>query len=320
MDFNKNYTLRRVALYEIDGSDETCRISCGDPSDAFVSSVKENGIICPPIVYESGGKYKIICGFKRMASLLKIRAVEADCLVFKSASPLERLRMNIFENVSSRALNAVEISRALNKLLAFIDKKDIIDNYCEVIGLKKSEFLYNKYIKFNLLIFEIKSLIAAGRLPIAAAFSLSGYSAQEQEVFVKIIEATKMGSNLISEAAELLFELSMQYGMAICDIYDKIEISSILNDEKRNSNEKTALVRARLLKMKRPMYEERLERFEKMAAAISKNKISINPFSYFEKDEISVKFNIRNKKSLDGILDMLKELKESKLADEFLEK
>ncbi len=55
-----------VNLTSIDEKDRTYRISTWDNTDDLVLSIKKTGLIAPPVLQETSGKLKIICGFRRI--------------------------------------------------------------------------------------------------------------------------------------------------------------------------------------------------------------------------------------------------------------
>ncbi len=311
-----------IPLDNIDRSDDECRISYKCDYPELEKSIRANGIINPIIIYPAGGKYKIISGFK-LADIAAVASFNCKtsvigCLVAFDIPPAERLLMNIYENASIRQLNPAEICEALKKLSAFYDKTSIIENYLPVMNIQKSEYIFNKYLGLGQLSKGLKTLLVHEKLPAAAAFIAAGFSGAAQEAFLNIIKESRMGANLIVETARLIFETAMQYGKTEEEILNDINYTALIENKNLTANQKTETIRAALNCLKRPMYESYLQRFNKLSAPFAASKISINPFAYFEKDEITVKFNITSAAELEKKIEALKRLKESKLISEFL--
>lgn len=332
MDKIINYEYRRIPFKDIDFSNEECRISHKCAYADLEKSIGANGIINPVIVYSHGAKFNIISGFKRAGIAAAINAAgggekngegctgSIGCLIADDIPPVERLLINIRENASIRELNPVEISAALKKLSAFYDKAELIENYLPLINMQKSEYIFNKYLSLDRLTPDLKTAVVRGRVPAAAAFTLAEFSGAAQAAFASIINETRMGANLIVETARLIFETTMQYNKTAELILSDINYEAVLANKELTTNQKTEAIRGALSRLKRPMYESRMERFSDLACAFTADKISINPFAYFEKDEITIKFSIDSAASLEKKIEALKRLKDSKLISEFLKK
>ncbi len=318
-----NYEYRRIPLKDIDLSDDRCRISHKCVYAALEKSIGASGIINPVILYPYDGGYKIISGFKRADIAAAIDALSGGqgsigCLIAGDNSAAERLLINICENASIRELNPIEISAALKKLSEFYDKPAIVENYLPLINMQKSEYIFNKYLSLDRLTADLKTAVVRGRLPVAAAFILADFSGAGQTAFASILNETRMGANLIVETARLLFETAMQYNKTAERILSDINYEAVITNKDLTTNQKTETIRGALNRLKRPMYESCLERFSGLASAFTADKISINPFAYFEKDEITIKFNINSAAGLEKKIKALNRLKESKLISEFL--
>ncbi|HOT75628.1 MAG TPA: ParB N-terminal domain-containing protein [Candidatus Wallbacteria bacterium] len=315
------YQYRSVPLSGLNLADEDNRISLPADYARLEKSISETGLISPVIVCASGVGYKVICGFKRLDILKKIKPGEAvKCLVCDPPPPARQLALNIAENTSSRQLDPVEAANALSKLSAFYERGEIIEKFLPAMNIQKSEYAYNKYLSLTALCRRAKEFTASERIPLAAALQIVKFSGSEQEKFLDVIEACRMGANLINETAQLVFETSMQYGVCAEEILTRAGCETIISNSDLTPNQKTDEIRRALHSLKRPMYESVMARFKELASEFDSRKISLNPFAYFEKDEISVKFNIASVKDLEQKIAALLRLKDSRLASEFLKK
>jgi len=313
------YQYLSIPLSGLNQADEDNRISIPADYAQLEKSISETGLISPLIVCASGAGYKVICGFKRLDILKKIKpGAPVKCLVTDPLPPADQLALNIAENISSRELNPVEAANAIAKLSAFYGRGEIIEKFLPAMNIQKSEYAYNKYISLASLGRRAKEFTASGRIPLAAAFQIVKFSCSEQEMFLNVIEACRMGANLIVETAQLVFETSMQYAVCAGEILTRAGCESIISNADLTPNQKTEEIRRALHSLKRPMYESAMARFRELAAEFDSRKISLNPFAYFEKDEISIKFNITSIKDLETKIAALERLKESRLAAEFL--
>jgi hypothetical protein len=321
---NPDYEYELIPVSEITSGEAGCRISHECAYPALGASIEANGLITPLIVFRNGGRFEIASGFKRFDIIANSTEAPTDgsvkikCLVAESFAPADRLWLNISENASSRGLNPVEEGEALKKLSAFYDKAVVIEKYMPAMNMQKSEYVYNRSVSLCALINDAKTSLVKGKLPLQAAADLVKLSAGEQSAFMNMAAATGMGANLLCETARLFFETAMQYGKTAGEIMAMIGVSSIIEDAKMTSNQKTEAIRVKLHALKRPMYETAMARFRELSGEFEARRISVNPFAYFEKDELTVKFSINSAEELSARIDALARLKNSRLAEEFL--
>ncbi|HOD41505.1 MAG TPA: ParB N-terminal domain-containing protein, partial [Candidatus Wallbacteria bacterium] len=222
------YQYLSIPLSGLNQADEDNRISIPADYARLEKSISETGLISPLIVCASWAGYKVICGFKRLDILKKIKpGAPVKCLVTDPLPPAGQLALNIAENISSRELNPVEAANAIAKLSAFYGRGEIIEKFLPAMNIQKSEYAYNKYISLASLCRRAKEFTASGRIPLAAAFQIVKFSCSEQEMFLNVIEACRMGANLIVETAQLAFETSMQYAVCAGEILTRAGCESI---------------------------------------------------------------------------------------------
>lgn len=324
MYINPDYEYELIPISDINAGEAGCRISHRCAYPALASSIETNGLITPLIVCPDDGRFEIVSGFKRFDIIASNTRARADghgkikCLVVKNLAPADRLWLNISENAASRGLNPVEEGEALKKLSAIHDKTAVIEKYMPAMNMQKSEYVYNRAVSLCALIDEAKTSLVNEKLPLQAAAELVKFSSGEQLAFINMAAATGMGANLLCEAARLFFETAMQYGKTAGEIMSVIGAAAIIEDAKLTSNQKTEAIRMKLHALKRPMYESVMARFRELSREFEARRISVNPFAYFEKDELSVKFSITSAEDLSTRIDALERLKNSRLVSEFL--
>lgn len=319
---NPDYEYELIPLGEINAGGSRISHECDYP--ALAASIETNGLITPLIICRDGGRFEIVSGFKRFDIIAgggEARAgggVKIKCLIAAGLEPADRLWLNICENAASRGLDPVEEGEALKKLSAFHGKTEVIEKYMPAMNMQKSEYVYNRSVALCALIDDAKTALVKGKLPLQAAAELVKLSPAEQRAFMDLAAATAMGANLLNETARLFFETAMQYGKTAGEIMSSIGAASIIEDANLTSNQKTEAIRAKLHALKRPMYEAAMARFRELSGEFDARKISVNPFAYFEKDELSVKFSITSAEELSARIDALERLKASRLVAEFL--
>lgn len=319
---NLNYEFATIAAEKIFAPEDGCRISHECEYPALAASIAGHGLISPLTVCPAEDRFEIVSGFKRFDALLKAGggkpAGGIQCLIARNISPADRLLANIFDNASSRGLDPVEKGNALRKLAGFFGADETVEKYMPAIGLKRSKFEFERFVSLCGLESIVKTALVEKKLPLEAALQLTRFSGAEQAGFMAMAAATGMGANLLNETARLLFEAAMQHGKTPGEIMAAIGLGPLCADPALDSNRRTETLRARLHALRRPMYESTMGRFRELAGPFEAARISLNPFPYFEKDEITVKFTISSRDDIARKIIALGRLKDSPLADEFL--
>src|SRR4030042_3901215 len=77
-------SLLLIPLADIDLEDRYSKISRNHIDDAMRNSIRNFGVLDPPVVLERDGRYRVIFGFNRLDALADCGANEVDCMVTAS--------------------------------------------------------------------------------------------------------------------------------------------------------------------------------------------------------------------------------------------
>lgn len=304
-DLFERSVLKSVDIGRIDSDDKTFLITCPVRSENLIASIKETGVVSPIILREKGNRYQIVSGFRRIIACreLGIKTVAAFVFPEKRLADKEAFCLNLFENYSGRSFNAVEKAMILNRLLKQlkIDKNEYNKKFLPVIGIalnkKENEIL------FRVLALDetIKAFIAAENVSLKNVLLWMSLSGEEEEVF-RLIRGLKLSSNKMREVFTFLQEISRRDRVAIKTIIDGPEIQTVLNDENLSTPEKTVRVRAVLKRKRFPRLTSMEESFAKRVKALKLPKgVMLRPPAFFEEEEFTIEFRIKNQKELKKI-------------------
>ncbi|HOD16772.1 MAG TPA: hypothetical protein PLA65_04020 [Spirochaetota bacterium] len=154
--------MKRVPLTSIDGDDRYFKISRNIIRDELRSSIREFGVLDPPVVTPRGRSYRAVFGFNRLDVLRELGAEAADCLVApdfgagffargallkcqrNEAGPIGRLRALAIlrdlgvddahlELIASKGLHvSADFVRDGALLAAALDMPAVLRDYCDV--------------------------------------------------------------------------------------------------------------------------------------------------------------------------------------------
>ncbi len=294
------------------------RVTLG-PSRGLAASIKIMGVINPVIVCAGdNAKFDIIAGHRRAEIFFGIDSSgELPCIDAGPLSEEKQLEMAVCDNFASRVPNPLEIAVSIDKLSKFYEAKEIIKRFFEMFGVQASEHQFKRYASLISLCAIAREALTEGWLPLGAALDLAKFDGRAQELFVEMAALCRMGSNISAEMAVNIFEASRERGEGAFEVLEFIGVRGVLLDDSLNSNEKTALLRQRLLNIRRPEYESRLKYFHECLKNSGVTGISINQFPYFEKDELNLSFSVRGANDIDAKIKELEKLKKTALLKEF---
>jgi len=294
------------------------RVTLG-PAGGLAASIKIMGVINPVIVCAGdNGKFDIVAGHRRAEIFFGIDpSGELPCFDAGPLTGRQRLEMAVHDNFSARLPNPAEVALAIEKLSRFYSAKEIINGYFEMFGIQRSEHQFKRYSSLISLCAMAKEALAEGWLPLAAALDIAKFDGPAQELFVEMAAMCRMGANISAEMAANVFEASMERGESAFEVLEFIGVRGALLDDSLNSNEKTAVLRQRLLNIRRPEYESRLKYFHECVKNSSIAGLSMNQFPYFEKDELNISFSVRGARDIDMKIKELEKLKKTVLLKEF---
>ena len=154
--------MKRVSLSSIDRDDRYYKISRNIIRDELRSSIREFGVLDPPVVTPRGASYRAVFGFNRLDVLRELGAESADCLVASDfgagffirgvllkcqrneAGPIGRLRALAIlrdlgvddahlELIASKGLHVpADFVRDGALLAAALDMPVVLRDYCDV--------------------------------------------------------------------------------------------------------------------------------------------------------------------------------------------
>jgi len=129
-----------------DWDDTTFRITYLRPIEALTRSIETIGLQHRPVLQEKGkGCFRIVAGYRRLRSLLKIGREPVSCKIIPAGtSERDLFLFNFYENID-RGFNTVEKSLFVKKLSAYIGEKELTREYLPLLGLPPKKEVFERY-------------------------------------------------------------------------------------------------------------------------------------------------------------------------------
>ncbi len=177
--------LKRVSIREINFEDESYLTSFPKRGELLYESVKELGVIEPPLVCEGDG-LTIVCGEGRLLAAKALDFKEVIVGIVK-APPLRLLEVAVESNLF-RGLNLVEKSNALTRFLKYLPEREVLKRVLPKLGLPPTLKWFNLLKDLSSATLKLKNFVVKGKVNLGVLDSLTRAPASTQELFVDLFE------------------------------------------------------------------------------------------------------------------------------------
>jgi len=175
-------------------------ISFPEENKFLAYSLKKEGVIVPPVLYKSSGRYRIVTGKRRIFWLKKvgIKTVPAHII---NVDRKRAFVLGFWDNFSSRPLNSQEKINVLYGLryICRFPWKKILEEFVPFLGLPSNIYFLKRLLNINFLPSQVKVLLSTERISYENCFKLMSLSCEELKVFLQIIGDLNLGRNKISD-------------------------------------------------------------------------------------------------------------------------
>lgn len=278
-------------------------------NQSVAASVQKIGIINPPVLAACAkGKYKIVCGYKKIAACKKFGKKKITAKVFGRGELDDRtaLLTAITENAVSRGLNAVEISLALNKL----QKLHIPIDEAVLKLLDIPVHLVLEYAGLWQLETNIKKAVVEGILTPAHAFLLAKLGREDRNTLAGLlVRSIRPNINETKEIVQYLDDLKIKFSKRrMSDVLALDGLEQILASGELNPREKVDRLRDALKRLRYPLISEKEDGFrQKLKGAGLPNSILVSHAKYFEGNELKIECKFKTVEELKSILAKISE-------------
>ena len=306
MDFNKN----QVPLSLIDSEDQTFHITTETGIDDIVKSIKNVGLINPPILIKKKSRYTIICGFRRIAAcrILGLLNIEAK-IPGSNAKKLDCVKFAITDNSFQRPLNLIEQSKALFMLSGFFKDMTNLADEASLLGLPHNSALIKKIINIYHLPLPIQNCVLSNIISLSMAVELGTFEKNAGITFVKIFNDLKLGMNKQRELITLISEISLREDIPVMKVIQESGFQKILQNDELDRTQKTEKLRFYLKKRRYPSITRAEQKFEELVKELKLgNGMKLIPPKNFEGNTFSIKLHFNNLKNLQDHADTLKKI------------
>ena len=277
-----------------------CRFGLRIDADALIASIRDVGLINPPILRQRrDSNYQIVCGFRRVEAFRTLKWRKIKARVMKGDyTGLEVLKLAISDNRSHRQLNVVEQARAIERLSAYLPQKSRLEILSSILGFPSNRKVFEKLQTLAGLPEAIQAAVLEESVSFEAAVDLGKFSGDDALSFLGLFKQLKLSHNKQKEVITFVSEIAIREGFEAGEVLQSKEIKKVLDQPDLNRNEKASQIRALLKRRRFPALVDQEERFARELKALKLNEhIHITGPPHFEAGPITLRMTFKDEKA-----------------------
>lgn len=304
------YELKRVALSEIDQTEDTFRITTNTDTESLSTAIQIAGMINPPVLCQRDDTaLKVVSGFRRIAAatLLGWRRLLAAVLA-PGTDMIACARIAIVDNMSQRALNLLETSRALCLLENALENPAQLPDEAAALGLPDNAGIIRKIKGLCELPEAVQGGIISSAISLPSALEFAAMPAEATR-FAAIFECLRPSLNKQREILTLVQEIAHREDLSVLQVLADPTIEEALNEEDSDRARKLQKIRACLKQRRFPAITRAERAFE---ASVKKLKLGtgtrLMPPKNFEGSDYTLVVGFKNRNELKKRISAIKKL------------
>ncbi|MEA3279010.1 MAG: ParB/RepB/Spo0J family partition protein [Thermodesulfobacteriota bacterium] len=311
--------LKSVKLASIDLEDKTYRITTRSDVDDLINSIKNIGLINPPLLKMVGSGYTIVCGFRRINACKSLGRLRIEAVIVDfDVSRLECVKLAITDNALQRQLNLVEKSRSINMLSRFYSDYKSLSKAASVLGLPENPSLIKKIESICKLPRAIQNRILSETVSLSVAIELGMFNSDIGISFANLFDDLKLSLNKQREIITFIKEISIRDDISIMEVLQGSDLLEILNDNNLDRSQKSQKVRFYLKQRRYPEITSADKQFRQNIKELRLgNNIRLIPPNNFEGATYILKLSFNNPGELQDSLEVLNSICQKRSMNKF---
>lgn len=294
-------------LARIDWSDDTYRITTASGTEEILDSIRELGIVNPPIFMGNASGPIIVSGFRRLKACRKLGWSEVyGRFVPPSQSPLVCARLAIAENALQRPLNVLEISRCYQLLFLYTGDLNSVAEQASGLGLPADLPYIEKVIQIARVSRKLQEGVSSGSLGLAMAFELNRMDPETASAFADLFDTLRPSLNKQREIVRFAVEIAAREDVPVIDLLRSDPVQQLLGEENTDRSRRARLFRTYLRKRRFPALSRAEDLFRDRVRRLNLGRgITLKSPPHFESPVYSFELAFRNLEELAHCRDAL---------------
>ena len=275
-------------------------------------SIRNSGLISPPIVTTRADGYVVVCGWKRLRIIRAMGQAGFSALVEENQDDGSLFRKAVEENSIVRPFSELEKAWVLAKFKGFgIEEENLIREICPLLGLPAAKWSLEAYLSFHDLEPEVQSVVKDKNLSRQALLALTELSDEGRAAVQPLL--SPLGGNKIRELCEDLNEVTRRKRINATEVMNEPEIQELLKSSQLSLQQKAEKMRYLIKTYRYPQYYSWKQRMEEILQKVDwPEDMDFVPTAYFEDQDISVTIKFSGIEDMKAKLKTLTGISESK--------
>jgi hypothetical protein len=274
----------------------------GQIPQRLITSIQSIGITNPPKILQTKNalNYILISGQRRiqiMYRLDKNALIPVHIYSTKELSSFEAFRLNLFDNLATRKLNAIEKTNILKILhqTFSVSLSEILSHYLPLLNLSNQKEKFDDYLKLQKLNKNIKDILAQEVLQVDSAIKLLDFNPKDRGILAHLIQKLNLGINNQKTLLMLAWEIYRREGIPFSRILALKSVKKILKNDIWTSSQKWSKLYLKLKHLRYPKLSLLEDQFNKIKKQIHIPPALIlqNP-PFFEGNEYLLQMHFKN--------------------------
>jgi len=297
-----------LPLKDIDFNDERFRISYYFTLEKLSLSIKEIGLVQPPLVSYVDKHFVLVTGWKRVLACHRLGLASIPGFLVVGDSRLKLFLKAFYENLATREFSLLEKAEIIKRLKEFgEEERRIIKFYLPLLGLPATNYYFQIYLKFSRFEPEFKALVYEKNMSFSCLELSTAFNSLERKLLIPLLRP--IGQNKQREILEYLQEISFRDGVAAWHILKSKEIENITSNKNLSPLQKANDLRLLLRKKRYPNLYSRQQAFNSSLKKVSWPKeVAIDHSPYFEGEEMEVHFKFKDEQEFKNSLSELQKV------------
>jgi len=305
---------KKICLSSIDQMDNTFKITTQTDVQELLCSIKDLGLINPPLVKKQKKRFIILSGFRRIAACSHLGFSDIVVrIVDPKATELENVKIAIAENSLQRPLNLLEQSKCCSMLASYYEDGKDIAVTASNLGLPAPP-LFNKIKNIFLLPDFIKRAVLNNTISLSMAMELGVLEKNIGIELARLFEHLGLSLNKQREVLEYVTEIAIIENISILKVLFADRLQDTLKNDDLTRNQKAQNIRSYLKRRRFPAITRGEKEYEEIVKSLKMGKgIRLIPPKYFEGTSYTFSLTFSNieemvelKKRLDKISQSMK--------------
>lgn len=307
MDFD----YRSVPIAQIDTKDATYCITSRYPSNDLVGSIRQIGLLRPPLLKADGDRYVIISGFSRIAACRQLGWSSITVGLMDASTTAEQCAIvAVADKTAHRALNLVEQAHAVNLLARVFDEKSAFNAAVRRAGLDINEQLFTKLKRVAELPPLMQSGLIEGVIALPVALAIDQMTDKEAAMAVnQLLYESNYSLNQQREILDSVIAVSRRDGISIPRLLSEGPIGDIRQNIEMDHRHKARMIRISLKALRYPTISSVEKQFQHLVKKLKlPDKAQLIAPLNFESRSFALRFEFDNQNDLEAMQKLLNRL------------